>query len=51
MIDKELLKQSVEKAIAGTCARLRAYDSDEARRAMSDPGLMLELVRRHFHCG
>ena len=40
-----------EKAIAGTCARLRAYDSDEARRAMSDPGLMLELVRRHFHCG
>jgi len=38
-------------AIAATCARLRAYDRDEAHRAMSDPALMLQLVHRYFHCG
>lgn len=31
--------------------RLRAYDSERYTRAMSDPDLMLEIVREFFYCG
>lgn len=37
--------------IAGTLASLRAYDDAEADAARNDTERMLELVKRHFHCG
>lgn len=35
----------------GIIRKLRSFDTDEARRALNDNALMLDLVRRHFHCG
>ncbi len=37
--------------IAGAAARLRSQDDEAAKAALRDPGLMLEMVRNHFHCG
>ena len=31
--------------------RLRSFDDDRAARALSDPELMLEIVREYFYCG
>ena len=36
--------------IDGTIKRLRAYDSDEAVAAKSDPTVMAKLVSKYFHC-
>lgn len=37
--------------LADVCARLRAFDSEEAAQALKDPELMAKLVKRHFYCG
>ena len=37
--------------IDGIMARLRSYDPQEARAALSDQKLMQKLVTRYFHCG
>lgn len=37
--------------LAGVAAKLRSYDEDRAAEALSDPLLMLEMVKEHFHCG
>lgn len=37
--------------IRGVESRLMAQDVEGARAALRDPALMLEIVRRHFHCG
>lgn len=37
--------------IDATVQRLRAFDSEEARRALDDDALMQKLVTRYFHCG
>lgn len=39
------------RLIDSTVRRLRSYDSHEIVAAKSNTDLMLELVRRHFHCG
>ncbi|MDE6269658.1 MAG: glutamine synthetase, partial [Muribaculaceae bacterium] len=37
--------------IDATVTRLRAYDSEEAQRALKDDALMQKMVTRYFHCG
>lgn len=37
--------------IDGIIARLRAFDNAESEKARTDKDLMLELVKRYFHCG
>lgn len=37
--------------VAGVIAKLRSYDPAEASAARTDSSLMLDLVRRFFHCG
>lgn len=39
----EMLKKTAEK--------LMSFDSDEAARALKDPELMAEMVKRYFYCG
>ena len=38
-------------ALKAVSARLRSFDREESRRALSDPELMLRFVAEFFHCG
>ena len=40
-----------EAMIDGTIRRLKDFDLEEAHRARTDNTKMLEMVKRHFHCG
>ena len=40
-----------KRLIDSTLRRLRSYDSAEIAAAKADTDAMLDMVRRHFHCG
>ena len=37
--------------LEGVAKKLRSYDETRISDAISDPGLMLEMVKEYFHCG